>query len=173
MTPALRKRASWPTNTPSEERPVRDQLAKLNKDQAIELAHRAQRSRRNQENKMAKLVTTLLAGGLGAGFAGALGYWMGQAEYEYETSEDKEAIDAGDEPDPRKWFGVDKDLIVAVGVTGLGLLLMLSGKGEKMVKTGAGMLTVGLGGLAGALYSKGHASGYKSMSDDEEEDEAA
>ncbi len=152
---------------------MRDQLAKLNKEQAIELAHRAQRSRRNQENRMAKLAIGAVTGAVGVGFAGALGYWMGQAEYEYETSEDKEAIDAGDEPDPRKWFGIDKDIIVAGLVTAGGLLLMLSAKGEKAVKTGAGIFAVGMTGLGGAVYSKGHASGSKSMQESEDEDAAA
>lgn len=150
---------------------MKDQLAKLTKEQAIELAHRTQRARKNEEGKMAKIGTSAIGGALAAVTGGILGYWAGQAEYEYETAENKEAIDAGDEPDPRKWFGIEKELVVALVITGVGFLAMAFAKNAKLAKAGALFVAAGTGGLAAALYSKGHQSGYKSLKEAEEGEE--
>lgn len=148
------------------------QIDKLSKEQALELARRSVKMRKNDEGRMAKVMTSLVGGGAGVAFGAALGYWMGQAEYEYETAENKDAIDAGDEPDPRKWFGIEKDLAAAIIVAGAGIAFLLV-KNAKLNRIGSMVASAGFGGLAASLYAKGHESGYKAAKEGTGEEEEA
>lgn len=106
-----------------------NELAKLNKTEAIELAtrarNRANRFRANAEKMSERIVNTAI--GTLAGFG--TGYWQGKNEVEYQKNvaalveQGKELKVAQEEAeDPRKIGGaLDKDLAVGLGLGGLAI----------------------------------------------------
>jgi len=152
-----------------------DKLAKLNKTQAIEVANRmknrAQTMRRNAERLTERVVHGAVSTAAGFG----LGYWMGQAETEYQDllakyiADNPEASieDAEKEiDDPRKWMGVDKDLVVSGLLAGSALTGIAGRKATPILEAAA------FGGLSGWAYNRGMEEAIDSA-DEEEEDEDA
>jgi hypothetical protein len=148
-----------------------NQLAKLNKTQAIEVAtrmkNRATAIKRNAE----KLSERVVHGVIGTGTGFAMGYWMGSAEAEYQDNiaklmaEGKTREDAEKEAeDPRKWMGIDKDLVASLGLTALSLSNLAGRKASPFLEAAA------FGGLAGWAYSRGMESAISSAEEEEEED---
>lgn len=151
-----------------------DKLAKLNKTQAIEVANRmknrAVTMRKNAERVTERIVHGAIAGVTGFG----MGYWMGQAEVEYREALAKwQAENPGKTPedaekevdDPRKWMGIDKDLVVS-GVLVTGALLNLGGrKATPFIEAAA------YGSLAGWAYNRGMEEAISNSEEEDEEDD--
>jgi len=89
-------------------------LANLPKGKVIEAAEKMKVRAQNMKMEAAKVTRralgTLVATGTGIG----LGWWMGGLRYERDIMAAE--IEAGNEEDPTKFFGVDKDLGVAFGL---------------------------------------------------------
>lgn len=106
-------------------------------------------------------VGKLAVGGAAAiGTAGLIGNWMGGLEYEYETSEKKDDIDAGNEPDPRKWGAVDKDVGVGLLIALSGIMIAAVAKKDSTQFMAYTVAQAGTGALSGAVYAKSHSAGY-------------
>jgi hypothetical protein len=143
-------------------------LSHLSRDQVTALAHRAHKAKRNAEAKIMAAGKILIGGGAALGTAALLGNMMGGLEYEYETAENKEAIDAGTEPDPRKWGAVDKDVAIAAIIATLGLVGALVSKKDSAQFASYTVAQAGIGGLSGAVYSKSHAVSFNRKKTDTE-----
>lgn len=153
-----------------------DKLAKLNKTQAIEVANRmknrAQTMRRNAE----KLSERIVHGFVSAVAGGAFGYWMGQAETDYQEAISEYMADnpgstaedaAKEVVDPRKWGGIDKDLIVSGTLAALALTNVGGRKASPIIEAAA------IGGLSGWAYNRGMEMAIESASDDDDDDDDA
>lgn len=138
-------------------------LARLSKEQVIQMAHRLRSHKRNAEGKVTAILTGLGTTVLSTASGGLMGYWMGSAEYEY--NQNKAAIDAGDEPDPRQWFGVDKDLLISFLIAVVGLIPQLKGAGPWVQ-------AFGKGGLAGWAWGAAREAALKSAGEEEDEEGA-
>lgn len=135
-------------------------IDKLGRGEAIELARKMRNKVRNiavDKDKLTKRITTTA---VAAGAAYGVAYWMGQAEADYLAN--KGAIDAGSAEDPRKIAGMDKDLLIGLALTGVGLLGG-SAKGGGKVGQGAGDVAeaAGVGILSGYAYMKGLTHGVE------------
>jgi hypothetical protein len=138
-------------------------LQKLSKEQVIDMAHRLRSAKRNAD---ARLSDALMGFGqtiISTVMGGAMGYWMGGAEYDY--NQNATAIDAGDEPDPRQWFGVDKDLLVGFLVALAGIAMSVS-KTASLKTAGSFVRTFGQGALAGWAWGAARESALKSAAEE-------
>lgn len=142
----------------------------LSKDQAIELAQKMKNRALGIKKNAEALTERLVNGAIGAATGFGMGYWMGSAEAEYhqnvaklvaEGKTPEEALKEAD--DPRKWMGVDKDLIVSLGLTGVALANLGGRKMSPFVEAAA------WGGLAGWAYSRGMDIAIEGASEAEEE----
>lgn len=138
-------------------------LQKLSKEQVIDMAHRLRSAKRNAEGRVADAIMTLAQAGLSTVVGGAMGYWMGGAEYDY--NQNQAAIDAGNEPDPRQWFGVDKDLLIGFLVALAGVAMTAS-KTTSIKTAGRFVGTIGGGALAGWAWGAARESALKSASEE-------
>ena len=147
-------------------------LQKLSKNQAIDLATRMKNRAIGVRANAQKLTERLVHGAIGTGTGFTMGYWMGAAEAEYQENiaklvgEGKSQQDAEKEADdPRKWAGMDKDLIISLGLATVGLTNLVGRKISPTVEAAA------FGGLAGWAYSRGMDIAIQGASETEEEAE--
>lgn len=137
------------------------EIDKLDRRNAIELAKRMRNKMRNLDMDRQRLTERLIAIGIGATAAYAMGWYMGGLEYEYQQN--AAAIDAGTMEDPRKVAGVDLDLLVGLGLTAVGVF------GGGFLKKGkvlsAAVESAGTHILAGYAYSMGMDSGMESATE--------
>lgn len=134
-------------------------IDKLGRGEAIELARKMRNKVRNiavDKDKLTKRITTTA---VAAGAAYGVAYWMGQAEADYLAN--KGAIDAGSAEDPRKIAGIDKDLLIGVGLTAVGLLGGAAKGAGKVGTAGDVIESAGVGILSGYAYSKGLTHGLE------------
>lgn len=150
-----------------------NELQKLSKTQAIDLAHRMKNRARSIRANAEKLTERLVHGAIGTGVGFGLGYWMGQAESEFQDNvaklkaEGKSQEDAEKEADdPRKWGGVDKDLIVSLGLATVAMTNIGGRRVSPFLEAAA------FGGLAGWAYSRGMETAIEGAEDEEEEEDA-
>lgn len=148
-----------------------NQLSKLSKTQAIEVAHRMKNRATTIRKNAEKLTERLVHGAIGTATGFGMGYWMGTAEAEYQDNvakliaEGKTPDDAAKEADdPRKWAGMDKDLLVSLGLTAVSLTNLGGRKVSPFLEAAA------FGGLAGWAYSRGMESAIESAAEAEDED---
>ncbi len=148
-------------------------LSKLNKTQAIQVAHRMKARAKAVRANAEKMSERLVNGAISTGTGFVMGYWMGQAEADYQdniaklVAEGKTQEEAQKEAeDPRKWFGLDKDL-VASGALAAVALTNLGGR-----KVSPFMEAAAFGGLAGWAYSRGMDVAIESANEEEEEEDA-
>ena len=145
-------------------------LSKLSKTQAVEVAHRMKNRAKNIKANAEKLTERLVHGAIGTATGFGMGYWMGQAEAEYQTNIAK-LIEDGKTPeeaekeadDPRKWGGVDKDLVVSLGMAGVALTNLGGRKVSPFLEAAA------FGGLAGWAYSRGMETAIDGSTEEDEE----
>ncbi len=147
-------------------------LSKLNKTQAIQVAHRMKARAKAVRANAEKMSERLMNGAISTGTGFVMGYWMGQAEAEYQDNiakllaEGKSQEDAEKEAaDPRKWFGLDKDLVASGALATAALLNVGGRKVTPFVEAAA------FGGLAGWAYSRGMDVAIESASEEEGEEE--
>ena len=147
------------------------QIDKLGREQAIELAKRMRNKARNAELDSKRLTKRLIGVGSSAGAAYLLGGFMEGKEKEFAKIQEENAgkpDSEKDKTDPREMFGLDYELVVGLGLSGLGLAMQSGRLGKK---TG-GMLAdvvegAGSGCLAAAMYQKGKDAAAEA--EDEEE----
>lgn len=137
------------------------EIDKLDRRNAIELAKRMRNKMRNLDLDQKRLTERLIAVGIGATAAYAMGFYMGGLEFEYQQN--AAAIDAGDAEDPRKLAGVDIDLLAGLGLTAAGLFGGGFLKKGKMLS--AAVESAGTHILAGYAYSLGMDSGMESATE--------
>lgn len=127
------------------------EIDKLDRNSAIDLAKRMRNKARNIELNKTRMMTRLGTTAVSAVGAGAMGYYMGTLEHEWEQAGMPE------EGDPRKLGDViDIDLAVGLGVTALGIAMSGTKKSEK---AGSYVEALGVGALAGWAYSRGTSAG--------------
>lgn len=131
-------------------------LQTLSKGEAIELATRMRNKARNIRVSAAETTRKVVHGAVSTVAAFAVGYWMGGLRYEKKKMS---AADIEANGDPTKLAGMDKDLVVGVVVSGLGI----AGVGGK--KVAPVLESAGFGTLAGWAYSRGDESGYDASSE--------
>lgn len=150
------------------------QLQKLNKTQAIEVAHRMKNRAKTIRANAEKLTERLVHGAIGTAAGFGMGYWMGQAEADYQDSVTKWLADNPDKTqedaekevdDPRKWGGVDKDLVVSGALAVAALTNMGGRKVTPFIEAAA------FGGLAGWAYNRGMDAAIDGSEDDEKDDD--
>lgn len=147
-------------------------LSKLSKTQAIQVAHRMKARAKAVRANAEKVSERLVHGAISTGTGFVMGYWMGSAEAEYQeniaklVAEGKTREDAEKEAeDPRKWFGLDKDLIASGALATIALTNIGGRKVSPFVEAAA------FGGLAGWAYSRGMDVAIESASEEEDEEE--
>lgn len=128
-----------------------DKLSALSKGDAIELATRMRNKARNIRVTAAATTQKIVHGAVATVTGYALGYWMGGFEHE-KSKMDEAAIET--DGDPTKWAGMDKDLVIGVVVSGLGIMNV---GGKKVAPI---LESAGFGALAGWGYSRGRDMGY-------------
>lgn len=138
-------------------------LQKLSKEQVIDMAHRLRSAKRNAEGRVADAMMAAGQVVLSTVMGGAMGYWMGGAEYDY--NQNQAEIDAGNEPDPRQWFGVDKDLLIGFIVSLMGVAMSLS-KTNSVKTAGRFVHTLGGGALSGWAWGAARESALKSATEE-------
>lgn len=147
-------------------------LQKLSKTQAIEMASRMKNRAVNIKKNAEKLTERIVHGVIGTATGFGMGYWMGQAEAEYQDniakliSEGKTREEAEKEADdPRKWAGADKDLVVSLALAGVSLTNLGGRKISPFLEAAA------FGGLAGWAYSRGMETAIEGAEAEEEEED--
>lgn len=148
-------------------------LNELSKPQVIDLLHRVRSKSKNLKQNAQRLTNRVLGAAIAAGTGYGLGYWMGGMRHEKETilktagldpnTTTPEQADAALEAaggDPTQWFGVNKDIVVAVGLTGVALT-GLAGDADRST---VGMVVehAAAGSLGAAFYGAGLDKGYDS-----------
>ncbi len=128
-----------------------DKLSALSKGDAIELATRMRNKARNVRLTAAETSRKIVHGAVATVTGYALGYLMGG--YELEKSKMTEAQIETD-GDPTKWAGMDKDLVIGVVVSGLGIANVGGKKVAPILESS------GFGALAGWGYSRGRDMGF-------------
>lgn len=133
------------------------EIDKLDRNSAIDLAKRMRNKARNIELNKAKMMQRLGATAVGAAAAGAMGYYMGTLEHEWEQAGSPE------DDDPRKLGGViDLDLAVGLGVTAVGIAMSGSKKTES---PGQYVEAAGSHIIAGWAYSRGATAGKEAAAE--------
>lgn len=150
-----------------------NELAKLNKTEAIELAtrarNRANRFRANAEKMSERIVNTAI--GTLAGFG--TGYWQGQNEVEYQKNVAKYMAEnpgktlkdaQAEAEDPRKIGGaLDKDLAVGLVLGGLAISGVTGRRITPFFEAGA------IGALAGWAHGFGMDKAIEAAAEEEEQ----
>lgn len=131
-------------------------LQSLSKGEAIELATRMRNKARNIRISAAETTRKVVHGAVSTVAAFAVGYWMGGLRYEKSKMSEAELEANGD---PTKMAGMDKDLVVGVVISGLGI----AGVGGK--KVAPVLESAGFGTLAGWAYSRGDENGFDASSE--------
>lgn len=131
----------------------KNKLQQLSKTDAIELAARMRNKARNIKLSAAETSRKVMHGAVATVAGYALGYWMGGLEHEKAQMTDAQ-IEA--EGDPTKWAGMDKDLVIGVTVSALGIMNVGGKKVAPILEAG------GFGALAGWGYSRGREQGIES-----------
>lgn len=146
-------------------------LNELSKPQVIDLLHRVRNKTKSVRQNAAKFTSRILGAVIAAGVGYGLGYWMGGLRHEKEeilraaaldpnmaTPEQADAALEAAGGDPTLWFGVNKDIVIALGLGGAALT-GLAGDPDKSpvamaVEHGAS------GSLGAAFYGAGLDKGY-------------
>jgi hypothetical protein len=130
------------------------EIEKLDKQKLVQLAKGMRNRARNMaldKQRMASRVTNVA---VGAGASFVVGYFMGGKEAEYLTVAAE--VEAGTAEDPRKVMGIDIDLLLGLGVSGLGVTGLAGKKASDLCEA------AGTGILAGYAYARGSQAGLES-----------